>query len=88
MLARLAKLASISIALRRAPLEKTAVLGALGSLAGGTALLAAKTVKKFPGASAAVAFGAPGAIGAAKQNAQKFREAQGQSQVPTPPGVG
>jgi hypothetical protein len=68
-------------------MEKNAVLGVLGTLAGGTAGLAVKTVKTFPGASLNLAFGAPAAKAEYKKNVQKFREAQGES-VPTPPGVG
>lgn len=84
MLAQLAKLASISIALRRAPMEKVAVLGVLGTLAGKAAITAAK----HPVATLTAATVIPGAAGEYKKNNQKFREASGQSQVPTPPGVG
>lgn len=85
MLARLAKLASISLALRGG-MEKDAIIGALGTLAGKGAMLTAK----HPIAALTAVTAVQGTKGAYQQNMQKFRGATGAGpqQMPNPPGVG
>lgn len=84
MLARLAKLASISLALRG--MEKQAIIGVLGTLAGKGAMMAAK----HPVATLTAVTAVQGAKGGYNQNMQKFRDANGAGpqRMPTPPGVG
>ena len=84
MLARLVKLAATSLALRG--IEKQAIIGALGTLAGKGALFAAK----HPVATITGVAVAQGAKGNYQQNMQKFRDATGAGpqQQPNPPGVG
>lgn len=66
-------------------LEKKAIIGALGSMAGGFASMAARTAIKHPGAALTGTALAIGATGEYKKNMSKFREASGN--VITPPGV-
>jgi len=62
-------------------MEKMAILGVLGTLAGKAAITAAK----HPVATLTAATVIPGAKGEYDKNKKKFQEAQGQ---PLPPGVG
>lgn len=87
MLQTLTKLASFSAALRKSVLEKRAVIGVLGTLAGKAALTAAShPIGTLTGLAAA-----QGAKGEYQKNIAKFNPAahgvmSGQ-QVPVPPGV-
>lgn len=84
MLAQLSKLSSISLALRRDTLEKKAVVGVLGTLAGKAALTAAK----HPIATLTAVTAVQGAKGKYNENVAKFDPAKQGQQVPYPPGVG
>lgn len=81
MLARLAKLASISRNIRKDVLEKKAVVGALATLAGKGAMWAASNpVKTLTGVAAV-----QGGKAKYRENMQQFKAS---SDVPLPPGVG
>ena len=86
MLARLHKLAHTFGVLRKDALEKRAVIGALGGLAGKAALTAAK----HPVATLSAVGVAAGTKPMYQKNMSKFRVAHGlgEQNVPTPPGVG
>lgn len=85
-MAKLAELSSMSMALRKDAMEKKAVLGALGALAGKTALTAAK----HPIAALTTVTAVQGSKGKYQENMNKFRATApgAQQQVPVPPGVG
>lgn len=87
MLAHLAKLASISIALRKDAMEKKAIVGVLGTLAGKAALTAAS----HPIAALTAVTAVAGAKGKYNENMSRFKSSAtgaGPQQVPYPPGVG
>ncbi len=78
MLDQLAKLASMSLALRKDIFEKRAIIGAIGSMTGSLASKAARTAVRHPAAAitgTALAVGIPGTY---KKNMSTFREAAGQ----------
>lgn len=82
MLTTLAKLASISKALKKSSMEKQAVLGVLATIGGKAAATAANHPLKTLTALTAV----QGSRGKYRENMSKFRDSSGQN-VPTPPGV-